>query len=126
MNVIHIRVGKLGFEALKRPDVMRLRTESMRGRSSSELRTGVEENRNFINRLNVAGTRKAGKPQAICFALLYHSEVYKRRDGCHGRNRNVKYFSLTAPVSYGRFEGILYLSKRQEPLIQRHSVTSQK
>jgi len=37
----------------------------MRGRRSSGLRTGVEENRNCINRLNVAGTRKAGKPQAL-------------------------------------------------------------
>jgi hypothetical protein len=44
---------------------MRLLTESMRGRSSSGLRTGVGKNRKCINRLNVAGTRKAGKPQTL-------------------------------------------------------------
>jgi hypothetical protein len=51
---------------------MRLLTENMRGRSSSGLRTGVEENRTCINRLNVAGTRKAGHPQALvllCFTI---------------------------------------------------------
>ena len=47
----------------------------MRGRTSSGLRTGVEENRNCINRLNVAGTRKAGKPQSdlFCSALPFRS-----------------------------------------------------
>ena len=47
---------------------MRLLTASMRGRSSSGLRTGVEENRNCINRLNAAGTVQ--EKQANCKRLF--------------------------------------------------------
>lgn len=93
---------------------MRLLTASMRGSSSSGLRTGVEENRNCINRLNAAGTVQ--EKQANCKRLFRSAVPF--RHGCHGRNKNVGHFSLTATLSYGRFEGILYLPKRREPLIQ--------
>jgi len=55
---------------------MRLLTASTRGRSSSGLRTGVEENRNCINRLNVAGTvheKQANCKRLFCSAVPFRS-----------------------------------------------------